>query len=183
MKKLLCIGILCLSISGFSAAQQNPAGAQASKEDVERYLQVMHSREMVTKVMDAMSKPIHDMIHEEYLKHKDILSPDFEARENKSMDEMFKNLPWEEVLNSMVPVYQKHFTKGGIDALVAFYNSPTGQKVLRELPGIMAESMQNTTPIIKKYIDRMDRDLEEEIAAMIKEGQPKSGSENQQKNN
>ena len=34
------------------------------------------------------------------------------------------------MMQSMVPAYQKHFTKGDIDNLVAFYSSPTGEKVI-----------------------------------------------------
>jgi hypothetical protein len=183
MKQFLYAVVLCVSCTAFCAAQQNPADAPASKEDVEKYLQVMHSREMMTKIMDAMSKPMHDMIHEQYLKHKDTLPPDFEARENKSMDDMFKSFPWDEMLEAMVPVYQKHFTKGDIDAFVAFYSTPTGQKLLRELPAITAEAMQNMMPIIRKNVDTMSQRLQEEIAAMVKDTQMKGEEQSPQKNN
>ena len=33
-------------------------------------------------------------------------------------------------MQAMVPAYQKHFTKGDIDNLVAFYSSPTGEEVI-----------------------------------------------------
>ena len=111
IKKLLCAVVLCMCLSGSGVAQQNAADAPASKENVERNLQVMHSREMVTKIVDAMSKPMHDMIHQQYLKNQDKLPPDFEARMNKRTDEMLKSFPWDELMDSMVPVYQKHFTK------------------------------------------------------------------------
>ena len=111
IKKLLCAVVLCMCLSGSGVAQQNAADAPASKENVERNLQVMHSREMVTKIVDAMSKPMHDMIHQQYLKIQDKLPPDFEARMNKRTDEMLKSFPWNDLIDSMVPVYQKHFTK------------------------------------------------------------------------
>ena len=99
------------------------------------------------------------------------------------MDDMFKSFPWDEMLEAMVPVYQKHFTKGDIDAFVAFYSTPTGQKLLRELPAITAEAMQNMMPIIRKNVDTMSQRLQEEIAAMVKDTQMKGEEQSPQKNN
>ncbi len=66
------------------------------------------------------------------MKNKDKLPLDFEARMNKQMDDRMKNMPFDEMLDAMVPSYQKHFTKGDMEALVTFYSSATGQKVLRK---------------------------------------------------
>jgi hypothetical protein len=183
VKKLLCAVVLGLCLGGSGVAQQNAADAPASKEDVERYLQVMHSREMMTNIVDAMSKPMHDMIHQQYLKKQDKLPPDFEARMNERMDEMLRSFPWDDLLDSMVPVYQKHFTKGDLDALVTFYGTTTGQKILRELPKITAESMQQMMPVLQKSIENMQEGLQEHIAAMVKESQSNSDTSHPQKNN
>ncbi|MEO6800116.1 MAG: DUF2059 domain-containing protein [Rhodanobacter sp.] len=45
-----------------------------------------------------------------------------------------------QVLERMVPAYQRHFTEGDVDGLVKFYRSPLGQKVLTEMPEAMAEA-------------------------------------------
>ena len=145
------------------------ADAPATKEDIEKYLQIMHSKEMMTKMMDAMTKPMHQMIHEQYLKDKDKLPGDFEVRMNKVMDDYIKSLPFDDIMETMVPVYQKHFTKGDVDTLVAFYSTPTGQKLIRELPEITAEAMQNAMPLLRKSMDAMNQRMQDEIVAMEKE--------------
>ena len=183
MKLKLLAAILFLSTGWTCAAQQNPADAPATKEDVQRYLQIMYSREMMAKMADAMSKPMHQMVHDQYLKDKDKLPSDFEARMNKMTDEMFKKMPWDDMLDAMVPVYQKHFTKGDVDALVAFYSTPTGQKLVKEMPEITAEAMQEMMPLMRKSIDGMNQRLQEEIAAMIKASDGKSGKTGPQTNN
>jgi uncharacterized protein len=160
-------------------AQQSHSDAPATKEDVQKYLEVMHSREMMTKMMEAMSKPMHQMLHEQYLKDKDKLPPDFEERMNKVLDDYMKNLPLEEMLQAMVPAYQKHFTKGDIDGLVAFYSSPTGQKVLQELPAITAEAMQSMMPLLRKQMDAMTVRMQEQVAQMIKESGVKPAAKSQ----
>ena len=86
-----------------------------------------------------------------------------------------KNFPWDEVLQAMVPVYQKHFTKGDINHLVAFYSSATGQKVLRELPAISAEAMQSMMPILRQKMDVMTKDVQQQVAEMIQKSEAKLG--------
>jgi hypothetical protein len=130
-----------------------------------------------------MTKPMHQMIHEQYEKEKDKLPADFEARINKVMDDYLKNFPWDEILQSMVPVYQRHFTKGDVDQLVAFYSTPTGQKLVRELPAISAESMQAMMPIMRQKMDTMTRDVQQQVADMIKQSEMKPGQNPPSSNN
>ena len=183
MKRILLPVLLSLVFCGSLAAQQDPGDVPASKADIQRYLEVMHSKEMMEKMVDAMAKPMHQMIHEQYMREKDNLPPDFEARMNKMSDEYLTTFPWAEMLDAMVPVYQKHFTKNDVDALVAFYSTPTGQKLIRELPEITAEAMQVMMPMLQKRMDSMTRRMQEEVAAMIRDSASKSKAAAPQKNN
>lgn len=172
MKNFLTIALFSFILCFLpGVAQQNPADAPATKADIEKYLEVMHAREMMIKTVDAMTEPMHRMIHEQFLKSKNSLPADFEGRMNKMMDDMLHDMPWDEVLQSMVPVYQKHLTKGDVDALVTFYSSPTGQKVLHDMPAIMADAMQVSMPIIRDHVEKMTERLQEEAIAMSKESQ------------
>ena len=174
MKKItlaLILAVLC--VSGV-VAQQNP-DATASKEDVQRLLGIMNSRDMMLKMVSAMMKPMHQMIHEQYLKDKDKLPPDFEGRMNKMIDDEIKSFPWDQMLDAMIPVYQKHLAKRDVDAMAAFYSGPTGQKLLREMPAIMGDAMQAMMPVIRKRMDGMTERMQEQIAEMMKNPAPKSG--------
>jgi hypothetical protein len=93
---------------------------------------------------------------------------------NAMMDDMFSNMPMDEMMQAMIPAYQKHFTKGDIDNLVAFYSSPTGAKLLQEMPAIMAEAMQDTMPIMTKYMDTVQTRLQKETDTMIAEAKKSS---------
>lgn len=183
MNRILLAGAIVLGMCGYVAAQQNPADAPATKEDIQKYLQIMHSREMMLKMVDAMSKPMHQMMHEQYLKDKDNLPADFEARMNKKMDERLKSFPWDEMLDAMVPVYQKHFTKGDVEALMAFYSTATGQKLIKEMPEITGEAMQEMMPLMRRSMDQMTHRMQEEIAAMVRESESKNRKTGTQTNN
>jgi len=179
MKRFMIVMAACLALAGAGAAQQTAADAPASKEDIQKYLEVMHSREMMTKMVEAMSKPMHQMMHEQYLKDKDKLPPDFEERMNKIMDDYLKDLPFDEMLQAMVPAYQKHLTKGDVDSLVAFYSSPTGQKLIKELPAISAEAMQAVMPLIRQRMDAMSQHVQDEMAQMVKDSKSKPADKSQ----
>ena len=174
MKRFLVAVSLCF-VLGFPGFAQTSPDAPASKEDVEKYLQAVHSHEMVKQMVEAMSKPMHQMVHEQFEKNKDKLPADFEARMNKVQDDMMKDLPWDEVMDATVPSYQKHFTKGDMDALTAFYSAPTGQKILREMPAIMADAMSTMMPIIRKSVDRMTERLQDQVAQMMKQPTNEAG--------
>ena len=183
MKRTLLAAAIILAMCGYIGAQQNPADAPATKQEIQKYLQVMHSRDMITKMVDAMSKPMHEMMHEQYLKDKDRLPTDFEVRIKKMMDDMMQSFPWDEMLEAMVPVYQKHLTKGDVDALVAFYSTPTGQKLIKEMPEITGEAMQQMMPLMRKSIDAMTHRMQEEVATMVRESENKSRKTDAQINN
>ncbi len=171
MKRILISFVLCLALVSVGLAQQNPADAPATKADVEKYLQAMHSHDMMLQMMDAMAVPMHKMMHEQYMKDKDRLPADFEARMNKIMDDMLQGLPWDDILQATVPVYQKHFTRGDLEAAAAFYSSPAGQKLLREMPSLLADTMEVMMPVMQKHLETVGDRVRQQVAEMLKESE------------
>ena len=51
-----------------------------------------------------------------------------------------KKIKPEELVDLIVPIYDKHFSKEDIEGLIAFYQTPLGQKTLAALPAIERES-------------------------------------------
>ena len=168
MRRFVCVASFFFALACLSFAQ-TASDAPASKEDVENYLQAVHSHEMMKQMLEAMAKPMHQMAHDQCEKDKDRLPADCEAQMSKIMDGMMNDIPWDQIMDSMVPVYQKHFTRSDMEALTAFYSAPTGQKVLKEMPGIMADSMQIMMPIMRKSVDQMTNRLQDQVAQMKKQ--------------
>jgi uncharacterized protein len=166
--KRLVVAIALFVLITLPIFAQSSDDAPATKEDVQRYLETYHSHDRMQQMADAMTKPMHQMIHDQFLKDKDKLPPDFEERMNRLMDDMYRDMPWDEMTQAMIPTYQKHFTKRNINDLVAFYSSPTGQKLQQEMPAIAAESMQAMLPILQNYMQKMRGNLEQQIAELKK---------------
>ncbi len=178
MKRAILAAFVCLILASVSVAQQNNADAPASKADIDRYFEAVHVRGLVNKTLNAMLVQMHEMVHEQ-MKSVPNLPADAEARMNKSMDDMIANLPLDAMLDAMVPVYQKHLTKRDEDALVAFYATPTGRKILTEMPAITSESMQAISPIVQQMMADASDHLAKEVEAMQKEQNQKSAAPSQ----
>jgi len=176
MKRLVSVVAVVVFLSWSAVAQTSADDSPASKADVERYFQIVKSHDMLKKMMATMAQSMHQVMHEQYLKHQDELPADFESRMTARTDEIYENMPMDEMVEAMVPTYQKHLTKGDIDSLVAFYSSPTGAKLLRDLPTIMAESMQDMMPIIVKYSDTVKQTLLKETDTMIAQSKKQPGT-------
>jgi hypothetical protein len=176
VKRSALVFAACLLFAFPSFAQQSAADAPASKEDIDRYMDTMHVRDMMKNIMDSMTKSTHQMVHQ-MLEKQPNLPADFEAHMDKMIDDMLKDLPIDELLDVMKPVYQKHLTKGDVDALIAFYSGPTGQKILKEMPAMTSEAMQAASGVTQKMMTKMMERVQTEIAQMLKEQDGSSAKE------
>ena len=176
MKRLVFAVAVTLLLTWPSLAQTGTDDSPATKEDVQRYFQIVKSHDLMKKVMASMAQGIQQMTHEQYVKHQNELSAGYEAKMNAMMEDMFSNMSMDEMMDAMIPAYQKHLTRGDIDNIVAFYSTPTGAKVLREMPAMLAEAMQEMMPIMTKYMDTVQTRLKKETDTMIAEAKKSSSS-------
>ncbi len=149
----ICVLVLGWSVCAGGQTTVSIAPDAASKEDVKKLFDVMASREQMTQMMQQLFAQIRTMNREQMKKRRpDITDAELASMDQQSQD-LIKNFPLDEMLNDMVPVYQRHFTKSDIDALTAFYSSPTGQKFLHEMPAVTAETMKAIYPRIQAEVD------------------------------
>ncbi len=186
MKPLRISLVLLLLAASTTFAQQAvtlPGDTPATKEDIQKLFEVMQIHQQMRQVMDAMMKQQTAMIHETLKKRYPQTSPERIARADQLIAETIKDMPMDAMLDDMIPIYQRHFTKTDIDAMSTFYGSPTGQKMMREMPQLTTESMQASYARMQKQMDTITQKAEQ----IVKEGQdkPKSTpttSPSQQKN-
>ena len=61
----------------------------------------------------------------------------------------------------------KNISQSDVNALIALYSSPTGQKMIRELPEIMSETMQSIMPMIQGQVKGIRVRVEQEFAQAL----------------
>jgi len=72
-----------------------------------------------------------------------------------------------EMMEATVPVYQRHLSKSDLQAMMAFYSSPVGQKVLREQPAMMQESMKAAAGIQERIARGVFLKIDERMEEMM----------------
>ncbi|MGA8271949.1 MAG: DUF2059 domain-containing protein [Candidatus Sulfotelmatobacter sp.] len=167
MKRCLISLVLVLAASCAMLGQQS-ADDTATREDILKLFDVMHIRDQMRQVMDQVVKQMKSMNHEQIRKRDPGATDAQIARLDSMSDHLLRNMPLDGMLDDMIPVYQKHLTKGDVDAMVAFYSTPTGQKILGQMPAMAAEGMQAMQPRLRKMMDettdKIEKMAEEETA-------------------
>ncbi len=79
-----------------------------------------------------------------------------------------------ELLNRLIPVYEKHFTKKELQQIIKFYKSPIGMKVSATQPLITQESMVIGQEFGEEVAQKILQTLQED--GYLEESAPENGS-------
>jgi uncharacterized protein len=156
MRHLLTSGMTVVLAAAIGLAQQtSPTESPATKEDVETLFTTMHIREQVRGMMETTMAQMKQITHENVKKRM----PNITQKELDRIDEMtdttMKGYNIDEVFNDMIPIYQRHLSKADVTAMLVFYKSPTGKKLLREQPAMIAESMEVSRARMEKVLGEL----------------------------
>jgi hypothetical protein len=165
------VSVLC-ALTLPSLLAQTSSDPPATRDNVLALFSLMNIREQVTSVMESVATQQRQIMHDNLKRQVPRVSPEEFARLDQFMADVMKELPVDGMIDDMVPVYQKHLNKSDVDAMSAFYSSPTGRKLLREMPAMTAESMQAASPRIQAMMDR----VMERARAMANEKEPKTAT-------
>jgi hypothetical protein len=169
MKSRFVLVIYLFALTLPIVCAQTSSDPPATRDDVLALFSLMHIREQVISVMESVATQQRQIMHDNLKRQVPHVSPQEFARLDQFMGEVMKELPVDGMIDDMIPVYQKHLNKSDVDAMTAFYSSPTGQKLLREMPAMTGESMQAASPRIQAMMDR----VMERARAMANEKEPK----------
>lgn len=87
------------------------------------------------------------------------------------IDDMFAEMPLDEMMNAAISIYQRHLTKTDLEELIRFYSSPVGQKMISEQPQILQESMQAGAAIQRKRMDEVMVKVNQRMQALAEASQ------------
>lgn len=153
-----------------AAEAKRAAAAPPTREDVLKLFDLLQ----ITKTMDAVinaTKQQSMEIAEQMIRDR---IPDATPEQKKQFMGMVDDVMREalgtaainEMLAATIPVYQHHLTKSDLDAMMAFYSSPVGQKILHEQPAMVQESMEASAGIQQRVARAMFQKIGERVAKM-----------------
>jgi len=172
MQKLLKIVVLLCLFSLVGIAQTNDAaGSMPSKDEVLKFLEVLRIKSQLTQYLDGVAKQAKLGAEQGFKSKVPNATPEQVAEVDKFAESLFKNMPVDEMVDAMIPIYQKHLTKEDLDGILAFYASPVGQKLQREQPVMMQEGMRVGGEIGRQRFGDMMKQMDEFIAKLAQEQQ------------
>jgi uncharacterized protein len=172
MKSRTAIVSLLIGMLVSPLCAQTAADSPATRDEILALFNLMHVREQVKPAMEFVARQQRAIIHDNLKRQTPRISPENLAKLDQFTADIMKELPVDGMLEDMIPVYQKHLTRSDVDAMSAFYSSPTGQKLLREMPAMTTESMQAASPRIQALMD----EVMERARAMAKEDEQKGAT-------
>jgi uncharacterized protein len=168
-KAILCLSLV-VTFAAVTFGQQTAAvNTVPSKDEVQRFLDLMQVRARMEQLMEGMKAGMKKGAEEGFRRKLPAATPEQLAKCNSVTDAVFKDFPIDEMIDAMVPIYQKHLTKSDLDAIIGFYSSPVGQKLLKEQPAMMAEGMQAGQDIMLRKLPDIEERLKTKVAQLAEE--------------
>lgn len=152
MKKFLAVCVMTLM-----AASQVWADPTTQRQAAEELLVVMD-------VKGNVDRMLNDVISMHEAQFAAAGSKTDATVKNAFIDELKNALSWESVKEDYVKIYTDVFAEDEIRALVDFYKSPIGQKLVAKQPELMEKSMELSQ---KRFMETMPR-----LMSLMQEAMP-----------
>ena len=152
-------------------ATAGPAVAQQPADDarIDRLIEISRTRQPPDAMLPQIEASQHQMAAQ--------MAGDREldAAQQQRLDRILegsaaairKAMAWENLAPMYRDIYRQTFTGEDIDAIIAFYETPTGQRMLDKMP----ELMQNTMAAMQRLVVPMLQEMERELAAEVSAAQ------------
>lgn len=172
MRKLRRFVVFVCVLSGVCVAQTSQVnGSVPSKEEVLKFLEVLHIRPQLTQYFESMAQQAKLGAEEGFKQKVPDATPAQLAEVDRFAEGLFKDMPVDEMIDAMVPIYQRHLTKEDLEGILAFYASPVGQKLQREQPAMMEEGMKVGGEIGRRRLGTIMQQIDDFISKMADEQQ------------
>lgn len=163
--------VVCTLLAGAFGQATASSTSVPSKEDVLKFMEVLRIRAQLVQYFDGVAKQARLGAEDGFKQKVPNATPAQLADVDQFADGLFKNMPVDEMVDAMVPIYQKHLTKDDLDGILAFYASPVGQKLQREQPAMMQEAMQVGGEIGRRRLGAMMQQIDDFVTKLAQQGQ------------
>jgi uncharacterized protein len=163
--------IWAVAISVAVAADNPPSDAS-----IKQLLEVVEMRklpEAMTSQLDgAMKQAIQQATQGEQVPAS--IQQDIDKRQAQMIVATKETLDWNKLEPVYVRVYQKSLTQQEVDGLIAFYKTPSGQAVLKKMPVIMQNAVNETQQLMQPLVQQL-RTMQQEVRAKVQAEKDKKG--------
>jgi hypothetical protein len=145
--------ILLVVLTAPNLLAQSVANKPATRADILRLFEVMHTEEQAQQVIARAIQPMQAAQRERFKKERSEISEGELDRMEREVLEVVKGFPVNDLIEDMIPVYQQHLSEQDVSALIGFYSTPTGQRLLRELPIVATKAVEAGFPRFQQHFE------------------------------
>ena len=153
-----------------AADARKAAAAPPTREDVLKLFDLLQVNKTMDAILNATKQQSMELAEQMIGARMPDATPEQKKQFREMVDDVMRQALGKEAINEMleatIPVYQHHLTKSDLDAMVAFYSSPVGQKILHEQPAMVQESMEASAGIQQRIARSMFQKIDERVAKM-----------------
>ncbi|HMF91947.1 MAG TPA: DUF2059 domain-containing protein [Candidatus Angelobacter sp.] len=147
-------------------------GADApTRDQVMTLLELLQVRRTMTVMMESMKQVMREGAEQSFREKVPNPTPKQLAALRGMFDDIVDTMSMDDMIDAIIPIYQRHLTKTDIDELIRFYSSPVGQKLLHEQPQIIQESMQAGAAVEQKRMDEIKAKIAQRAQEMMEADQ------------
>ncbi len=151
------------------AKTEGLAADAPTRDQVMKLLDLLQIRKSMSLMMDGMKQAMKQGAEEAFRERVPNPTPKQLEALNGMVDDMMADMPLDEMIEAIVPIYRRHLSKSDVDEVIRFYSSTVGQKLLREQPQMIQEGMQAGVEIQQKRMGQMMTKIRERTEKMAEE--------------
>lgn len=187
-KGLFLFVVLAFAVPVFAQQSMAEAAAQAKSkaevfspdapthDQVMTLLDLLQVRKSMATMLDGMRQVIKQASEQSFRERVPNPTPKQLAALNGMTDDVLGDMPLDEMVEAVVPIYRRHLSKSDVEEMIRFYGGPVGQKLLREQPQMMMEGMQAGVAVQQKRIEEIKIKIRERSQRMIEANEEKDGA-------
>ena len=158
------------------AAEETFGPDAPTHDQVMTLLDLMQVRRSMTVMVDGMKQAMRQGAEKAFRERVPDPSPKQLEALHGMMDSTIGDMPIDEMVEAVVPIYRRHLTKSDVEEMIRFYGGPVGQKLLREQPQMMQEGMRAGAAIQENRMDQIMIKVKEQAQKLAEAGEEKGNN-------
>ena len=171
-----------------SASETVPPDQQATGEQLDKLFEVMRLRQQLQATMKAIPAMIQQQLHAQMDEMYAKLpgggkpTPDQQAKLEEIMNKYIQRAATlyspDDMMGDITAGYQRHMSKSDVDAYIAFYSSPAGQRLIHKVNSIISEANKASQELVQEKLQNYADTLTRKLLAFDQENpsQPSTGA-------
>ena len=136
MRRRMALTALVLFAAAFASSQTTPAAKSAARggatkiEKIRELINLIGTPRLAAEMMKSQAADLKKLM------------PFPPAAQDDFEKEFLASIKVSELVDLVVPIYDRHLSEEDVDGMLAFYRGPVGRRVIKALPQITAESQR-----------------------------------------